>query len=877
MPLFARRGSKRPPPLHPAHLRALLAESPLAAAVLDADGQALAANAAMTALLGWGEPELTGFGLLERVYGPDADDLRERFGRLAKRRTETLRSKQRWVRQSGEIIWCRAGAHQVPLDSASDPVIVLTLEDISEQVRLEDERWDAETELKIQRAVTTSLASAPSANEAITSVLQAICQASGWAIGLFWTADQADEVLHCTHNWHATSVESQLFVAAVRKRPLPPQSGPPVDAWQQGMPIWTPDVAAANRSLHLGKAQDAGLSSAVSIPLLLQSGVYGVLEFLSWQKQPDRPSLTASLQSVATQLAQALERIWAEHPLREREARYRAIAEMAGEGIITIDEHSSIMFVNAAAERIFGYTRAELVGQSMTMLMPEALREGHLAGMRRYVQTGRKRVQWDMLEFPGLHKNGEEIALEMSVADVGDGHTGVFTGFIRDVTERRKEESALVYQALHDALTDLPNRNLLQERLTRAVLVAHRHSAPLALLFMDLDRFKDVNDTFGHHCGDVLLQQVAQRLQGTVRESDTVARLGGDEFAVLLPTTDERGAQLTARRLLDALEAHFKVEGQSFQVGASIGIAYYPQHGGDAATLMRRADVAMYAAKRSGSGFATYTADRDEMSSLRLLLTGELRQAIENNHMVLHYQPKVNLRDGRTENVEALIRWQHPERGLTSPDGFIPLAEETGLMKPLTIWVLNEALRQHREWREAGLFLRVAVNFSARVLHDPELFGIVETALKTWDVEPSSLEVEITESAIMVDPERAKETLTALHTMGILTSIDDFGTGHSSLAYLRRLPFDEIKIDKSFVLDMATSRDDRSIVQSVIALGHNFDLHVVAEGVDNQRTLDMLGKMGCDMAQGYFLSRPVAAGQLVAWLQDPQRRLSIAS
>jgi diguanylate cyclase (GGDEF)-like protein/PAS domain S-box-containing protein len=845
--------------------------------VLDAEGRTLAVNSAAVKLLGWPADELTALGILDRVYGPDAAELRDRVGDLLAARVDVLRARQRLVRRSGEMIWCRASAHRVPAGTAGRTLIVLTLEDVSEQVRLEEERWDAEIELKIQRAVTASLAAAPTADDAITSVLQAICQASGWAIGLFWTADPAEDLLHCTHDWHATSIESQLFVAATRKRPLPPRYGLPVDAWKQGMPVWQSDLAAANRSLHTGKAEDAGLASVLCIPLLLQNGIYGVIELLSWQRQDERASLTGALQSVASQLAQALERIWSDKPLRDREARYKAIAEMAGEGIITIDEHSTMMFVNVAAERIFGYTRGEMIGQSLTMLMPEELRQGHLAGMRRFLQTGRKRIQWDTLQFPGRHKNGEEISLEISLADVGDDTARAFTGFFRDVTARKKEESALVYQALHDALTDLPNRNLLQERLTRAVLVAHRHGAPLALLFMDLDRFKDVNDTFGHHCGDLLLQQVAHRLQSAVRESDTVARLGGDEFAVLLPTTEERGASLTAKRLLETLNSPFTVEGQSFEVGASIGIAFYPQHGGDAATLMRRADVAMYAAKRAGSGFATYTADRDELSSLRLLLTGELRQAIENDNMVLYYQPKVNLRDGQTENVEALIRWQHPERGLTAPDGFIPLAEETGLMKPLTIWVLNEALRQHREWREAGLNLRVAVNFSARVLHDPELIGIVATALDTWGVEPSSLEVEITESAIMVDPERARDTLASLHTMGIFTSIDDFGTGHSSLAYLRRLPFDEIKIDKSFVLDMATSRDDRSIVESVIALAHNFDLQVVAEGVDNQRTLDMLGKMGCDMAQGYFLSRPVDSPSLLAWLNDPTRRLSIAS
>lgn len=862
--------------LDEAHLQRLIAHAPFAMAAIDGEGHTLAANAACKAVLGRSEEELYTGGIFAGLHPRDAPVLRERLRELLAVETESVRVRQRWLRWGRETVWCQVTGYCVAVGSQQQSVVVLSLEDVTAQVRLEEEHRDREAELALQRAAGAALAAATSADSLLESLLGALCAAGEWAVGLLWTPDAGDGVLSCTR-WHTTSAETQLFVAAIRQRSLTPGSDPAVRAWTERKALWIADLGTTNRTLHVAKAQDAGLGAAVLVPLVLPGDTLAVIELLSREPREERVALLAALSEVAVMTERAIERIEADAPVRAREARFRSIAEAAGEAIISIDGESTIEFANAAAERIFGYTREEMLGQSLTMLMPPGMRPAHEAGMKRFVETERRRIQWEGIEFPGLHKSGKEILLQMSLADVGEGDRRVFTGFIRDVTEQKREESALVYQALHDALTDLPNRNLLQERLTRAVLVGHRHNSPLALLFMDLDRFKDVNDTFGHHCGDQLLQQVAERLRRTLRESDTVARLGGDEFAVLLPATDERGAQLTARRLLDAFREPYTMEGQSFDVGASIGIAYYPQHGGDAATLMRRADVAMYAAKRNASGFAVYSADRDEVSSFRLLLTGELRHAIDHNQLLLHYQPKVNLIDGKTENVEALIRWQHPKRGLQSPDGFIPLAEETGLVKPLTVWVLNEALRQHREWRSEGLDLRVAVNFSARVLHDPDLMSIVMGALHDWQVEPSNLEVEITESAIMVDPERARATLTALHEAGIMTSIDDFGTGHSSLAYLRHLPFDEIKIDKSFVLDMATSRDDASIVAAVVALGHNFDLQVVAEGVDNQRTLDMLGKMGCDLAQGFFLSRPVAAEDLSDWLRDPKRRLSVVA
>jgi diguanylate cyclase (GGDEF)-like protein len=392
-----------------------------------------------------------------------------------------------------------------------------------------------------------------------------------------------------------------------------------------------------------------------------------------------------------------------------------------------------------------------------------------------------------------------------------------------------------------------------------------------------LNRFKDVNDTFGHHCGDLLLQQIAQRLCHTLRDSDTVARLGGDEFAVLLPRADEVGAMRIGRKIVAALDESFEVEGQVFDVGVSIGCALYPDHGEDATSLMRRADVAMYVAKRTEVGYATYSSDQDEHSPDRLALMSDLRAATAGDQLSLHYQPQIDIKTGSVDHVEALARWRHPERGFVPPDTFICLAEETGLIKPLTKWVLNEALRQRAAWQASGLDIRVAVNLSARSLHDPELVDTITDLLQVWGVNAPCLEVEITESAIIVDPDRAMKTLTRLHEMGVWISIDDFGTGYSSLAHLKRLPVDQIKIDRSFVMDMTENVDNAFIVRSIIDLSHNLGLKVVAEGVENQETLDMLAAMDCDMAQGYHLSKPLPTLEMTVWFTRPKLWLLSAS
>ncbi len=434
--------------------------------------------------------------------------------------------------------------------------------------------------------------------------------------------------------------------------------------------------------------------------------------------------------------------------------------------------------------------------------------------------------------------------------------------------ERRQAEELVQHLAYYDTLTDLPNRTLLQDRLRQAIVAAQREHKPVALLLLDLDHFKEINDTLGHHQGDFVLQQVGLRLRGVLRESDTVARLGGDEFAVVLPLAEAEYAALVARKIMTALEPPFVIQDLPVAVEASIGIALYPDHGENAESLILRADVAMYAAKRHKSGVVLYEPTLDQHSPRKLALMGELRRAIEQNQLRLHHQPKIDFRTGRVIGVEALVRWQHPEHGFIPPDQFIATAEQTGLIAPLTRWVLREAARQCRALHEAGLPLGMAVNLSVRSLQDPQLPQQVAEALEAFGVKPGCLELEITESAIMVNQAGALGILTRLSEMGVVLSIDDFGTGYSSLGYLTKLPIRTIKIDKSFVIGMAAREKDRVVVRSTIDLGHNLGLTVIAEGVENKASWDQLAALGCDAAQGYYMSEPLPVEELHRWLKE---------
>ena len=430
-------------------------------------------------------------------------------------------------------------------------------------------------------------------------------------------------------------------------------------------------------------------------------------------------------------------------------------------------------------------------------------------------------------------------------------------------------EAQIMDLAYRDTLTGLPNRTMFGDKLARDVLTAQETGASVAVLLMDLDHFKYVNDTLGHAIGDLLLVEVATRLAAVVkRPGDVVARLGGDEFAILLPDTPVEDARRAAASILGSLEAPMTLSGHIVDVGANIGIAVFPEHGREAATLLRHVDVAMYEAKRSNAGVVVFDQRYGQGSSDRLSLMSDLRKAVDRDELTLVYQPKVSLRDGSTRHVEALVRWRHPTRGMVPPVEFIPFAEQTGYIRSITMWVLGRAIAQCAEWRAKGLPMHVSINISARDVMDAQLPDRVMALLESHDCAARWIGFEITESALLDDPDHAVQNLQRLHALGCQIAIDDYGTGYSSLAYLRKLPLHELKIDKTFVMGMSGATNDDVIVRSTIELAHNMRLVVVAEGVEDERTLERLRALGCDMVQGYHLSRPVGAEQAAQWARD---------
>ncbi len=435
--------------------------------------------------------------------------------------------------------------------------------------------------------------------------------------------------------------------------------------------------------------------------------------------------------------------------------------------------------------------------------------------------------------------------------------------------ERRKHLAELEKQATHDSLTGMLNRDFIYTHLREALADDKQSRENAALLMIDLDGFKEINDTLGHYSGDLLLRQIGPRLQPLLRTTDTLARLGGDEFALwITPVYDRQSALIKARRILEEIRKPFVLDDITVCIDASVGVSLYPEHGRGISALMRCADVAMYVAKKNNTGCTVYDADHDIHSPRRLSLLSHLGQAIEQNQLVLHYQPKIWIKDKSVIGLEALVRWQHPTEGLLPPSEFIPEAEASAIIRPLTLWVIDHALEQRQRWEAAGLATNVAVNISARNLLDIDLPEQIAGLLEKYAVDSSCLELEITESALITDPELAFTVLTKLHSYNVRISIDDFGTGYSSLAYLKKLPISTLKVDLSFVTDMTTNDNDAVIVHSTVKLAHNLGLNVVAEGVENQEILDLLEIIECDFAQGYYICRPLPVGQMTVWLKQ---------
>ena len=561
-------------------------------------------------------------------------------------------------------------------------------------------------------------------------------------------------------------------------------------------------------------------------------------------------------------------RVQAEERLRASERLFRSLFNESPAGQILSSSDRHIIAVNRAFCEMTGYSEAEILEKGWAAITPPD-DQGDIFPAFERLWSGE--IDSMQMERRYLRKDGSLLWGQVSVARVADdeGRARYVVDQVQDISDRKQTQETLEYQALHDALTGLPNRVLARDRLDQAILLAKRQQTRLALLIIDLDHFKEVNDTFGHQAGDQLLRQVGERFSAELRETDTVARLGGDEFAILLLGTDADGARKVANKLLATLERPFIVEGQALDVGASIGIAVYPEHADSSDSMLRRSDIAMYVAKRSRRTHATYSRDHDEPGDSRLALMAQLRHAINAGALKLHYQPIARMKTGQVERLEALVRWQRPGRGLVPPSDFIAFAEQTGLIQPLTQWVLLSALRQCASWQETGKALGVAVNISMRNLLDVQLPDTVAQILRESHADPNWLTLEITESTIMAESQRTMETLQKLRDLGVRLSIDDFGTGYSSLAYLHRLPVHEMKIDQSFVRGLVDDSISGAIVRAAVDLGHKLGLDVVAEGIEDATTWAKARDDGIDFGQGYYLARPVPAEEVKVALTVP--------
>lgn len=547
----------------------------------------------------------------------------------------------------------------------------------------------------------------------------------------------------------------------------------------------------------------------------------------------------------------------------QNEAYLRLAAQVfstSGEGIMITDAQQVIVEVNKAFTRITGYERSEVIGQKPDLLSSDR----HDATFYDQLQqTLRSEGQWSG-EVWNRRKTGDVYPEWLSVSVIFDetGEPKNYVALFSDMTERKAAEANIRHMALHDYLTGLPNRFLLLDRFNQAVAAAKRDNYLFAVLYVDLDRFKPINDTLGHSVGDLLLCLIAERLTAAVRATDTVSRQGGDEFVVLvadLDTLDD--VNLIVQKMLQSLAQPCTLQGHEITVTSSIGVAIYPDDGEDLDILLKHADIALYSAKEEGRNNSQfYRREMNEHALEQLLLENQLRNALQRDEFELYYQPKLDISGNQVTSVEALIRWHNPAFGLVSPDSFIPLAEASGLIVPIGQWVLKEACRQLVRWRRSGFQnLSVAVNLSAVQFRQPDLVENIQTALHVTGLDANALILEVTETAVMRDAESTIQTLNGLRALGVVLSIDDFGTGHSSLAYLRRFPIGELKIDRSFIQNVTTDADDAAICSTIIGLARILRIKVVAEGVETEAQLNWLRAEGCDLVQGYFLSHPQAA------------------
>ncbi len=554
-----------------------------------------------------------------------------------------------------------------------------------------------------------------------------------------------------------------------------------------------------------------------------------------------------------------------------QQRREQVTFDAAPDGIVRVDQSGIIQMVNPAMLRLSGYQQEQLVGQNVAMLLPPAVRARHSVSMAGYFAQPRTRAMGEAaLEL--LCSNGSLRPVEISLGHWQEGSQRHAIAYVHDLSERHAFERSLQHRATHDDLTGLPNRRLFKALLLQAAQRSGRQASRLSLLFLDLDHFKTINDNFGHGVGDAVLIEAGKRIQSALRSGDVLARLGGDEFAVLLSELGSPDdAMRVAAKLLEVLKAPYILRHQQIYSGASIGIAFLPDDAANADTLLRYADMAMYQAKQNGRGhFACYSHELNARAHEDMLIHTRLKEALAQNRLQLHYQPQVDVHSGALQGAEALLRWQDEQLGTVAPERFVAVAEATGLILPLSDWVLEQACRQICQWQQAGTPLRVAVNFSAHQFNQPDLARQVADVLQRTGAPAALLDIEITETVVMARPDQARDQIAALVALGCSVALDDFGTGYSSLTRLKDLPVSKLKIDRSFVQGLPGDCNDCTIAQAIIGLARSFNLKMVAEGVENAAQLAYLREQGCELYQGWWYARAMPAAALSELLQAPQ-------
>ena len=709
-------------------------------------------------------------------------------------------------------------------------------------------------------------ATAATLEEAAAVVLADLCRLAGWPVGHLFLASGTGTLVP-TATWHLADPERYRVLRQVAQAisvTAGPTGGLPGRILASGRPDAGDDIGEA--------AAQAGLTTAIGVPVLAEGAeVVALLHLLG-----EGPASSADLMVTAVAVAEQLGRVVDRRRAATAQDDRRRLIETANDAFVRLDALGTILEWNAQAESMFGWLRAEVLGRRLSeVVIPVRYRTAHDHGFRQAL-AGADSPSISKRELAAVHRSGTEFPVEVTVWGAHDDQRRVVDGFVRDISERRRFEVQLARQALHDRLTNLPNRVLLRDRLENALARTLRRRSTVALLILDIDRFKVVNDSLGHEGGDRLLVAVAERLARLVRPGDTLARMGGDEYAMLCEdVSGPEEASAMAGRVLEAFDAHFPVAATGTDasgtgstgaaptdvaVSVSIGVALATGDDSDADLLLRDADVAMYRAKQRGRGrFEIFDEAMRHEAVDRLSVENDLRRAIRQGQLRLFYQPIVHIDTGRIAGFEALVRWQHPVRGLLSPADFIPPAEDTGLIIPLGRCVLGEACLQAAAWqrrRGAGPPLRMSVNVSAKQLQYPGWAAEVASTLAESGLEPGHLVLEITESVLMEDAEASSGPLEELRRLGVRVAIDDFGTGYSSLGYLRRLPVDILKIDKSFIDGVAKGPHESALARAVVKLARTLGLDAVAEGVTDRRQLAELRRLRCPYGQGYYFSRP---------------------